>query len=1318
MSSSKMTQNLMGAGFLSSTGASKAFDADANGYCRAEGAGIVVLKPLRDAVRNGDFVLGVITGSAVNQGGNTSSITVPDGPSQCSLYQKVLARSGRAATDVTYVEAHGTGTQVGDPIEFKSIRDTFGGVHRKDNVYVGSIKDNIGHTEASSGVASLIKTLLMIHNKTIPKQANFRHLNPKIEPLGRDHVLIPKQSKEWEAAKRIALINNYGAGGNNGAIVVEEWVSSRNKRTEIPHFPIFITGKTPDAVRSYCGLLGESLNGKDLADVSYNLAIKQNRDFENSLALASGTIEDLSEQLKRAARGMIEVQKVPRDQPTIILCFGGQDGRIAHLSKALYDNSASLRYYLVRERDPASPYVFLTDSVLQAECESVITEELSLTSLFPDIFDPAPFGDIVMLHCVLFSIQYACAKSWLDSGVVVDRIIGHSFGQLTALCVAGSLSLVDALKLVSERAELVKAHCGPENGVMLAVEAELSDVHRLLTLAKQQSQRFTAEIVCYNGPYSFVIAGNDESIQVVETVSESLGTKFQFRRLENSHAFHSQLLDAIVPNFHQAADKYHFENPVIPIEACSNDDDWSVITAEKIVRHTRMPVHFMDAVRRIEAQANGHIIWLEAGSGSAIVPMIKRAVTSGHRHTYIPTTLRHAEAPTVLAKAVCRLWSNGVRAQFWPFHRSQHSLYTWVNLPPYQFARASHWLEYNPRAWAVETHMIAPATVGPRPALVTLLPNQTDQEEVLFEINPDHEIWQLNTKGHEVVDQTLVPASLYNEFVLTASHMLSNTETGYIPHIANLSMSSPLVVNPIGRVFAKLVGKGLQPGSWDFTLFSQVQHTNPITHATGRVTISNPNIPAPIGHLRIVQGLMFDRCRHIESSPISIGFKGPTAYQAMRPVVTYLDYYHGIQSIYSLGNEATARITLPHARPKGMGVGFCDPVLTDSFTQVSGILANCFSLPGHHEMWVCNYIRDVVFTQRFIKTARVENKAWIAYSKYSLPDPNRLVCNIFVFEPETQDIVLIISSIEFQKVSIRSLKKVLARLNDMSAPVQNAAALNKPPKEAAFAAPARTLVPTAPLAVQTDYNTTGNTPWLQRVRKMLQDVLDIPLDDITPDSVLEDLGVDSLLATELFTEMHRRFSVSMTHSDFVTITNVRELSRLLSTADEPACPSQMSTSIPTPESSPIPTMILPQPGQAPPQTTETIREILRDILEVPIDEISPGTVLKDVGVDSLLATELFSEIHNRFKISISYTDFALITNVEELAQLVSSSSWPSIPPSVHQPTSLCIPQATRSSSQADMETIVFAERDGTPLSADIYYPEGPVHTQKALPVGA
>ena len=373
MTSSRMTQNLIGAGFLSPTGASKAFDVDADGYCRAEGAGLVVLRRFQDAVRHGDTILGVITGSAVNQGSNCSAIIVPDSQSQLALYEKALSMSGTLPTDVTYVEAHGTGTQVGDPIEFKSIRETFGGAHRRDDVFVGSVKDSIGHTEASSGVASLLKTVLMMQKKSIPKLANFKRLNPKIEPLGQDHVVIPARSMEWRpgaAGRRIALINNYGASGNNAALVLQEATaaSPTSSSTVYPltcsTYPIFISGKSMEAVSSYCARLAAFVstdvgdrNRLYLSDIAYNLAIKQNRDFEHCIALTTSSMQELRSQLEQAALSEPQVKSSHQrgSTPIVVLCFGGQDGKMAHISKTLYDNCVLLQKHLVSTSHPHPP---------------------------------------------------------------------------------------------------------------------------------------------------------------------------------------------------------------------------------------------------------------------------------------------------------------------------------------------------------------------------------------------------------------------------------------------------------------------------------------------------------------------------------------------------------------------------------------------------------------------------------------------------------------------------------------------------------------------------------------------------------------------------------------------------------------------------------------------------------------------------------------------------------------------------------------------------------------------------------------------------
>ena len=196
----------------------------------------------------------------------------------------------------------------------------------------------------------------MMQKNTIPRQANFTRLNPNIEPLGKDGVMIPTQSMKWKAVKRIALINNYGAGGNNAAMVLQEPIpmtpaSSPKTRTQPSHCPIIISGKTTEAVVAYCERLGYFLSRTDmtntLADVAYNLALKQSREFENSQIITCASIDDLSSQLEKTVSSTIKLHKSPSNRPSVVLCFGGQDGKWAHISKGLYENSVLLQRHIV-----------------------------------------------------------------------------------------------------------------------------------------------------------------------------------------------------------------------------------------------------------------------------------------------------------------------------------------------------------------------------------------------------------------------------------------------------------------------------------------------------------------------------------------------------------------------------------------------------------------------------------------------------------------------------------------------------------------------------------------------------------------------------------------------------------------------------------------------------------------------------------------------------------------------------------------------------------------------------------------------------------
>ncbi|KAF3064674.1 Conidial yellow pigment biosynthesis polyketide synthase [Daldinia childiae] len=619
ITSSTFYQNLAAASFLNTTGASRAFDAQANGYCRGEGAGVLVLKPLAQAIADNDHILGTITGTAVNQNSSCSPITVPDSQSQSDLYLQALAGGGVLPSEVSYVEAHGTGTPVGDPIECASIRSAFGSPNRTQELVIGSVKDVIGHTEAASGVAGVIKTLLMMQYGIIPKQPNFTRLNPKIPALEPDKMAIASQARPWHTStRRAALINNYGAAGSNAAIVVREYRRSSAAEdviNQLPEdnkieYPIFISAKTAESVRAYSAALKSFLDRNpsiQLSDVAYNLARKQNRMLEYASTWTTASLSALRKDLEAIASSSRPVlqRSIDRKKKTaatqwpapVVLCFGGQTGRSIYLSRDLVQNTPFLRAHL--------------------ESCNEVCQSLGLSSFFPRIFDPTPVDDLVFLHAMLFSVQYSSAQAWLDAGLKISTLIGHSFGQLTALVVAGSLDLTDGLRLVTGRARLMEKLWGADAGVMLAIEG---DTERLDYLLKTVAEKQSVDVACYNGPRNIVLASDTAAADAAEKICrETPGLKTV--RLANSHAYHSRLADPILDDLQALASTLTWRKPSIRLETCSPNQSWTSIDAAKIASHTREPVYFGEAIQRI-ANQNPSSVWLEAGSVSPIIGMV------------------------------------------------------------------------------------------------------------------------------------------------------------------------------------------------------------------------------------------------------------------------------------------------------------------------------------------------------------------------------------------------------------------------------------------------------------------------------------------------------------------------------------------------------------------------------------------------------------------------------------------------------------------------------------------------------------------------
>ncbi|MCJ1394663.1 hypothetical protein MMC18_007543 [Xylographa bjoerkii] len=1289
-------QNLAAASFLSSTGASKPFDAKADGYCRGEGVGLVFLKKLSVAIAKGDDILGVIAATAVNQNSNTVSITVPHSPSQIRLYQKVTTQAGVKPTDISYVEAHGTGTTVGDPLEFESIRKVFGGSHRVQTLNVASVKGNIGHTEGASGVAALIKTVLMMQHNTIPMQANFTALNPKIDPLESDQMAIPRVSQQWNAKFKVACINNYGASGSNAAIILCQppLVFSDRDRQKIflSRYPIFLSANSPVSLKSYCIALRSYLARLSpklsletlLPSLAFNLAKKQNCALPQILTTTATTLADLDSQLALAASGSNSFRIAPTEAKPTVLVFGGQTSNNIGLSKGVYDSSVLLRSYL-------------------NHCDEVI-RSLGHSGLYPTIFQDRPVESIVMLHYMLFSLQYSCAKAWIESGLQIKAVIGHSFGQLTALTISGSLSLKDGLKLVIGRAFLMQTHWGPERGSMISLEANIDTVVNVVSLVEAQGHKL--EIACYNGPMSHVLVGTESAVKAIEQIlaSSADAQPIQYKRLKVTHGFHSEFTDPLLPGLSSLSERLNFQEPSILLETCSDGQSWTRPVPNLIAEHTRTPVYFGQAVERL-VQRLGRCTWLEAGSGSTVTSMVRRAlgVAASPHHTFCAVQLGGTGWTDSLAEITIKLWNYGHKVQFWPFHQMQRSSYSQMTLPPYQFEKSRHWLEWVDRTQ--ETSAELPQEISGQTLLSFVKFQDQSQQSAEFRVNPQSEQFRLLVQGHAVLSLPLCPAPMYIELASQAAFALDlmSKSVGLIPCVDNLSIKAPLGLSVNRGITLLLTKKQELVPTWEFEFFSQpfADHAssnigNLQSHATGKISLLLPKSVELITTFDRFQRLVGQHhLREFIADTEAQTIGGSLIYKLFARVVNYADYYKGLKYVSAKKHEVLGEVTLPDHDFDTLKDMMCNPLAVDSFMQVAGLHINILRDCADSDAFVCTKV-DRIQPGPACKLTPVGAHSWSVYSNYSLIDDKEIASDIFVFESDNKSLVMIILGVHFNRVAISSLTKVLSRLDhssmqaksttngfsitekapqtDQSQMTQfNAGKLKSSSKTA--------LEPES--KVSTDVERANVT---LNLRMLLGKIMGIEFNGINTDTTLADLGIDSLMMTEVLSEIRQSFAVEVQVEELLDLLDIKSLSDFLQSkqnGDSNATPqSPLVSSCPNKLMSPCHRSLdvggkcsgsLDSPKQ---NIVPRLAQMVASYLDTPVP-IDHNANLVDLGLDSLLAMELANDIENAFAVKLDITCLNGESSFDDLSNLLLMAVSPT---------------STNCSTQADA-------LQGTPMSS-------------------
>ena len=1262
--------DLAKAGFLSPTGQCKPFDQSADGYCRSEGGALVVLKLLSQAVADGDQILGVIPGIATNQGGLSSSITIPHSPAQKKLYQTVLRQAGMKPDQVSYVEAHGTGTQAGDPLEMASIRQVFGGKDRTDVLNVGSLKGNIGHTETAAGAASLLKVLAMINNAGIPPQASHSSLNPKIPALGVDKLNIALKVARWEAPLLVACVNSYGAAGSNCAMICCE---GPPRKTELSKqvtmfegesaYPIIISATSQEGLQANAESLGRFLRKSTpkpkLGDLAFTLS-KRRKIHRHVLVACTSDVKCLAESLINEAQNSFEVPETPK---RVVLAFGGQTKKTVNMEKSLYDSHPKMKYYI-------------------DECDKIVSK-LGFASLLPSMFEAEPRNDVVALQCGTFAMQYACAKCWIDAGLHVDAIIGHSFGELTAMVLSGVLSLQDGLKLIASRAWLMATKWDLERGTMLVVHGSRDTVRMVVEKINASSAELEIEIACYNAPLSQVVVGSSLAIDRTENLLNSdpafSGTRCQ--RLDVTHGFHSKLTRCILDDLDQVSTSLTYSDPEIFLETCTAEPV-SSISSKRPSQHAREPVYFSDAVQRIEKRL-GSCVWLEAGMDSPIIPMIKRAVAKPEDHCFQAIKMRDSQGPTrVMSNVTTDLWREGIQVSYWNFLPSKMNNYKQIWLPPYQFRSTGHWLKNVDRAIEAQKQVVAEkaaSVVMPQEPVTPLrLVNAgkatcKDDNSREFDICLGTQRFTKIVSGHAVRQRPLCPASMYMECAAMGLQLLQGHINAGTLGFANLSFQTALGVDE-AREATLALEKSSDSQTWSFVIKSS-SRTDPksrlSTHAKGKIMLTvQPEFS-------IYERLIASRISELQNKPDTEKLMSNRAYGLFSQVVHYADFLQGISIITMDNAEALANIDLKEDAQFGLEEStvtqYCDTIAIDTFIQVVGLLINSSALVTSEDVFVATGVDRVLMSPICDFHNR---KSWTVYTKYTSTGEGQAAGDVFVLTREGV-LAMTITGAQFTKLLISKLERFLDSAN--AKPSYATAMKNENDTRVPLTSSEMTSTTNSVEGMETPPgmdNSSQATSFESDDRLALLEVIDDDAEmslrkiiatytglspaEIARDANIGDMGVDSLAAVELAEELQTQFGKEISAEDLL-VSSHGALSDILvpfsttKTAKLPRSTNQgAQATIPvTPSSS------LTASSNAGSQNLEGYQialKLLSDTSGAPIASIKDSDTLQELGIDSLSAVELKGDIEDAFNTDIEDDRFTLDSTVKEILDFLGVGS--------------------------------------------------------------
>ncbi len=670
-------------GAISPSGVCRPFDARADGFVMGEGVGLVVLKRLEDAQRDGDRIYAVLKGTGCNNDGRGDGPMTPRPEGQREAMWRAHADVDFPVESISYVETHGTATTVGDMVEVGALKHFFneraGKALEAPYCNLGSIKANVGHTMSAAGAAGFIKTCLMLHHGVIPPQPSAEQLNPKLD-LAHSPFMVAAEAKAWDVPVRRAAVSSFGFGGTNAHVLLEQApLPSPLPASQGVGAPslFLLSAPTPALLQSHAREIAEqvALHSLAPADVARTLAARQA--FDTRVAFLATSRGDLIEKLNQVVSGALSpAMPVPAEQRKLGFLFAGQGAQKVGLLADLVTRFPTLRAKLEQY-----------DAAVKAEAGFSLLDALYPPAGTDPVKAQAHLTQTHVCQPAMAALGIALGELLRECNVQPDATLGHSLGEFAAASVAGMLPGADAVKLVAARGRMMNELGLTDPGAMLAVMAERSVVE-----AKLQELKLPALVVAnHNHPTQVVISGPTKSVEAAKVALDAAGLKNT--KLDVSHAFHSPLMAGMDVKMKALVTALALQEPKVAVVSCITGRTYhSVAEAKDVwVQHATAPVNFVDAVQT--AVDAGVTQFIQVGAGGALLSFARGVSPEAALHALAPN--EGSDGGAMFLGALGALWVRGVPLNAQPLLAGAQL----VTLPPTPLEVQKYWaMERTPRA--------------------------------------------------------------------------------------------------------------------------------------------------------------------------------------------------------------------------------------------------------------------------------------------------------------------------------------------------------------------------------------------------------------------------------------------------------------------------------------------------------------------------------------------------------------------------------------------------------------------------------------------